>query len=114
MKFKHLIDNIAINYIFYENFASMEDIRKKCNLIVELWKFITNKKIIILSKVVVLDYNQVYSQIFFYLTFIYVWKSKNTTKEIWMQECNAWEFFIYYYNLKLVKFIWESIFKINK
>ena len=36
LKFKHLINNIAINYIFYENFASMEDIKRKCNLMVDL------------------------------------------------------------------------------
>ena len=52
---------------------------------------IQSKKIF--SKVVVLDYNQVYSQILFYVTFIYVLKSKSTTKEIWMQACSAWEFF---------------------
>ena len=34
----------------------MEDIRKKCNPIVDLSKFTSNKKI--LSKVVVLRYNQ--------------------------------------------------------
>ena len=90
-----MINNIAINYIFYENFASMEDIKRKCNLMVDLWKFISNKKKRIFSKVVVLDYNQVYNQILPYVTFIYVWKSKSTTKEIWMQACSAWEFFLY-------------------
>ena len=37
----------------------MEDIRKKCNPIVDLSKFTSNKKI--LSKVVVLRYNQICS-----------------------------------------------------
>ena len=41
---------------FSRNFASMEDIRRKCNPIVNLSKFTTNKKI--LSKVVTLDYNK--------------------------------------------------------
>ena len=34
LKFKHLIDNIIINLL--ENFASMEAIRRKFNLMVDL------------------------------------------------------------------------------
>ena len=52
-KFKHLIDDITIKILFSWNFASMKDIRKKkCNPMVDLSKFISNKKI--LSVVVVL------------------------------------------------------------
>jgi len=36
LKFKLLIDDIVIDFLFSENFASMEDIRRKCNLIVDL------------------------------------------------------------------------------
>ena len=39
----------------------MENIRRKCNLMVDLSKFTSNKKI--LNEVVVLDYNQVCSPI---------------------------------------------------
>ena len=50
-----MIDDIAIDLWYSENFASIEDIWKKCNPIVNLSKFIFNKKI--LSKVVALGYN---------------------------------------------------------
>ena len=52
MKFKHLIDDIAVYIWFSRNFASMEDIRRKCNPIKNLS---SNKKI--LNGVVALGYN---------------------------------------------------------
>ena len=55
-----MIDNIAIDIWSLENFASMDNIRRKCNLMVDLSKFTSNKKI--LNKVETLDYNQVSSQ----------------------------------------------------
>ena len=61
LKFKHLINNIIIDLWSFENFVSMEDIRRKCNLMMDLSKFTSNKKI--LNEVVVLDYNQVCSLI---------------------------------------------------
>ena len=61
-KFEHLIDDIIINLWSYRKFVSIEDIRRKCNPMVDLSKFITNKKI--LNRVVILDYyNQVCYQI---------------------------------------------------
>jgi len=39
----------------------MEDIRRKCNPMMDLSKFTSNKKI--LNEVVILDYNQISSQI---------------------------------------------------
>ena len=61
LKFKHFINNIAIDLGFSRNLASIEDVRKKkCNLMVDLSKFTFNKKI--LSGVVVISYNQVCSQ----------------------------------------------------
>ena len=60
LKFKHLVDNIVIDLRFSRNFTSMEVIRRECNLIVDLLKFSSNKKI--LSGVVVLSYNQVCCQ----------------------------------------------------
>ena len=44
LKFKHLIDDITINFLFLRNFASMDDMRSKYNLIVDLSKFRFNKK----------------------------------------------------------------------
>ena len=59
-----MIDNIAIDLWSSWNFASMEDIRKKCNSMIELSKFTFNKiYIYILSGVVTLVYNQVCCQI---------------------------------------------------
>ena len=49
-KFKHLIDDIVNDFLSFENFVSMEDIRRKCNQMVDLSKFTSNK--MILSKVV--------------------------------------------------------------
>ena len=56
LAFKQFIDDIAIDFYFSRNFASMEDIRRrKCNPMVDLSKFTLIKKI--LSEVVVLGYN---------------------------------------------------------
>ena len=49
LQFKQFIDDIVIGQ-FSRNFASMEEIRRKCNPMVNLSKFISNKNI--LSKVV--------------------------------------------------------------
>ena len=62
-KFKDLIDDIAINLWYFWNLANMEDIRRKCNPMVNLLQF-TSIYIYILSGVVVLVYNQVYYQFF--------------------------------------------------
>ena len=51
LQFKKFIDDITINLYFSWNFASMEDIKIRYNLIVDLSKFTSNKKI--LSKFVV-------------------------------------------------------------
>ena len=56
-----MIDNIPIDHWSSRNFASIEDIRKKkYNLMADLSKFTSNKKI--LSGVLVLVYNQVCCQ----------------------------------------------------
>ena len=44
-KFKDLIDDIIIDLWSLWNFANMEDIRRKCNPIVNLSQFTSNKKI---------------------------------------------------------------------
>ena len=59
-----MIDNIVINFLFSGNFENIKDIRKKCNSIIDLSKFTSTKKI--LNWVVAVDYNQIYTQIFFY------------------------------------------------
>ena len=45
-KFKYLIDDLTINLWSYWNFASMKQIRRKCNPIVNFTKFTSNKKYI--------------------------------------------------------------------
>ena len=45
LKFKHLIDDVAINLWYSWNFASIENIIRKFNLTVDLSKFTSNKKI---------------------------------------------------------------------
>ena len=60
-KFKDLIDDITIDFGYSWNFASMEDIRRKYNPMVNFSQFTSNKKI--LSKVIVLVYNQICCQI---------------------------------------------------
>ena len=53
-----MIDDITINFRSFENIASMENIRRKYNLTVDLSKFTLNKKKI-LSGIVLLGFNQV-------------------------------------------------------
>ena len=53
LKFKHLINNITIDRWSSRNFANMENIRRKCNPILNLSKFASNK--IILSGVVTIS-----------------------------------------------------------
>ena len=55
LQFKHLIDNITIDFLFSENFANMKNIRRKCKLMVNLSKFTSNKKILI--EIIALSYN---------------------------------------------------------
>ena len=56
MQFKQLIDDIVIDLQYFGNFASIENIRRKCNPKVDFSKFISNKKILI--EVVSLNYNK--------------------------------------------------------
>ena len=65
-----LISWLLIFY-FFENFASMKDIRRKYNLMIDLSKFTPNNKI--LSGVVTLGYNQVCSQSLFKNLTSYYW-----------------------------------------
>ena len=60
LKFKYLIDDIVIEFWSIRNFTRMKNIRRTCNLIVDLEKFTSNKNK--LSGVVVVGYNQVFSQ----------------------------------------------------
>ena len=61
LKFKHKIDGIANNFFYLlEIFASKEDIKRKCNPIMDLLNFTFNKKIV--SEVVTLAYNQICGQ----------------------------------------------------
>ena len=56
-----MIDYIIIDLQSFEKFASKEDIRKKkCNPMVDLSKFTSNKNI--LRRVVAICYNQFYNQ----------------------------------------------------
>ena len=55
MKFNHLIGPKVTDIWYFENFANMEDIERKCNPIVDLWIFTFNKKI--LSRIVATIYN---------------------------------------------------------
>ena len=45
---------------YFKNFANFEDIRRKCNLIVDLLTFTFNTKI--LSEIIILDYIKISSQ----------------------------------------------------
>ena len=49
-KFKHLINDITLDLWFFGNFVIMKNIRKKCNIMVDLLKLTSHKKI--LSRVV--------------------------------------------------------------
>ena len=60
-KFKDLIDDIIIYLWSSWNFANMKYIRRKYNLLVNFSQFTSNKNI--LSRVIVLVYNQVCCQI---------------------------------------------------
>ena len=53
LKFKYLTNDIVIDFDLLE--TSIDDIRRKCNLMVDLLKFTLNKKI--LNEVMVLSYN---------------------------------------------------------
>ena len=56
---KHFIDDISYLSLIFLKFCKYGGYKeKKCNLIVKLLKFISNKKI--LSRVAALIYNQVY------------------------------------------------------
>ena len=55
LKLKYLIDNIAIDLWSSRNFATMEDVKRKYNQMVDLLKFTSNKKI--LSEVVAFGHN---------------------------------------------------------
>ena len=55
LQFKQYIDNISVDFLFFRNFASMKGRRRRYNLMMDLSKFTSNKKI--LSKVVTLGYN---------------------------------------------------------
>ena len=55
-----MIDDIVINLWSSWNFVNKEDIKRKCNWMVDLSKFISNKKI--LNGVVALAYNEVCCQ----------------------------------------------------
>ena len=46
LQLKQFINDIAINLQFSRNFASMEYIRRRCNLMVDFSKFTFNKKIL--------------------------------------------------------------------
>ena len=69
LQFKQFIDNIAIDFLFSRNFANIKDIRRKCNPMVDLSKFISNKKIF--SNGLVLDLLQLILQLNFVL-FIFI------------------------------------------
>ena len=45
-KFKRLIDDIAIDILFFGKFSSMVHVRRKCNPTVDLSKFTSNKMIL--------------------------------------------------------------------
>ena len=85
MKFKHLIDNIVTNFWFYGNFASMKNIIKKCNPIVNFSKFTSNKKM--LSGVVIaIGYKLIRSQFFFFGE----WICSQTLSGLNYILCNWW------------------------
>ena len=53
----HILHAINTHVLkFSRNFVSIEDIRRRCNSMVDLSKFTSNKKI--MSKAVILNYNQ--------------------------------------------------------
>ena len=52
-----MIDDIPIDLWSYWNFASIEDIKRKCNIMVDLSKFTPKKKYKKLGGVLALVYN---------------------------------------------------------
>ena len=44
LKFKHFVDDLTIDICFSGNFESMKDIKRKCNIMIDLSKFTSNKK----------------------------------------------------------------------
>ena len=58
-----MIDDIAIDLSSSINFVNTEDIKRKCNPMIDLPKFTSNKNI--LSEVITLYYNQVCNQTLF-------------------------------------------------
>ena len=57
-----MIDDIAIDLWSSKTFISINDVRRKCNSMINLSKFTLKKKKKILNEFVVLDYHQVYCQ----------------------------------------------------
>ena len=43
-KFEDLSDDIVIDISYFWNFANMEDLKRNCNPMIDLPKFISNKK----------------------------------------------------------------------
>ena len=74
-----MIGDIAIDIGFIGNFASIDDIKRKYNQIVDLFKFSPNKKI--LSRVVVLGCNLICSQTLVNYLFIYCFLRNRTKPE---------------------------------
>ena len=67
-----MIDNIAIDLWSFWNFASMKDMKWRCNSTVDLSKFISNKNI--LSKFVAKPYPyHSFHQFNFYIAFLFKW-----------------------------------------
>lgn len=62
MKFKLLIDKVSTYLWSTKNFTSINDIKKKCNLIIDLSKFIFYKNI--LNANVIIDYNQILDKLY--------------------------------------------------
>ena len=61
LKFENLNDDIGIDFWYFRNFASMNDIKIKCNILVDLSKFTSNKKKKVLSEVITIIYKLVCS-----------------------------------------------------
>ena len=82
-----MIDNIVTNFWSYRNFASMKNIIKKCNLIVNFSKFTSNKKM--LSGVVIaIGYKLICSQTFFF--FFGEWTCSQNLSGLNYILCNWW------------------------
>ena len=61
LKFENLNDDIGIDFWYFRKFISMNDIKIKCNLLVDLSKFTSNKKKKVLSEVITITYKLVCS-----------------------------------------------------